>query len=85
MEFTFCGTCGVHCWKTAAGWPGVKLIFAGTLDGEHDLEEAKPDVELWTSHRVKWVGPAVPPAGQEVPGFPGTWDREKGEWVENPN
>ena len=82
ITFNFCGTCGVYCWKTGAGWPGSKIVFAGTLDGEHDLEDAKPDAELWTKYRVKW---AAPHGGQELQAFPGEWDREKNSWVEVAN
>lgn len=67
ITFHFCSDCGTKCWKTAGGWPGAKIIFAGTLDGETDLEDAKPDAELWTKYRVGW---APKTAAQEFAGFP---------------
>ena len=55
MERAFCGNCGISIYKTAAGWPGQVIVFAGTLDDEGALEKAKPVAEFWTKYRVGWV------------------------------
>jgi hypothetical protein len=55
MERAFCSNCGVSIYKTAAGWPGSTIVFAGTLDDEKALERAKPNAELWTKYRPSWV------------------------------
>ena len=55
MERSFCSNCGITFAKTAAGWPGNTIVFAGTLDDEGALDKAKPVAEFWTTYRVGWV------------------------------
>ncbi|KAK5074614.1 hypothetical protein LTR70_010120 [Exophiala xenobiotica] len=58
MQFHGCDSCPSTLYKTAAGFPGVKIVFAGTLDGKDDIAtEGKPGGELWVKYRVPWLKP----------------------------
>jgi hypothetical protein len=50
----FCGDCGSTLYRDGASFPGLKIVKAGTVDGDV-LTEAKPGVELFASHRIGWV------------------------------
>lgn len=58
MGITFygCDSCPSLLYKTADGFPGAVIVFAGTLDGDESIEtEGKPTGELWTKYRVPWL------------------------------
>jgi hypothetical protein len=59
LTVSFCANCSSACWKTAeGGWPGVVIVFAGTLDGDGQkggVGDINPDAELWVKHRVPWL------------------------------
>jgi len=57
MQFHGCDSCPSNVFKTADGFPGMKIILAGTLDGKEDIAtEGKPTGELWVKYRVPWLG-----------------------------
>ncbi|PYH49218.1 GFA family protein [Aspergillus saccharolyticus JOP 1030-1] len=65
----FCGDCGtplyghrVHDDGRVLG-DGVTILRAGVLDDAQLLDEMRPEAELFTERRMKWVGP-VEGAGQ---------------------
>lgn len=51
----FCGDCGSTLYKTHELFPGKVVVLAGTLDDAEGLEQAKPQVELFTKHRASWL------------------------------
>lgn len=56
MQFHGCDTCPSTIYKTAAGFAGFKIVFAGTLDGSEDVgTEGKPQQEIWVKYRVPWL------------------------------
>lgn len=65
LELNFCGDCGSLLCKEPQGDAnqGVKIVFAGTLDGDNEttqslaLDKLKPEAELWVAHRVSWLQP----------------------------
>ncbi|KAI1123566.1 Mss4-like protein [Nemania abortiva] len=52
----FCGDCGSTLWRDGASFGDAKVVKAGTLDDIDALDNAQPAVELFSSHRVSWVG-----------------------------
>ena len=69
MRFYSCDSCPSTLYKTADGFPGLKIVFAGTLDGEDSIaKEGKPEGELWVKHRVPWLSPIED--CQQFEGFP---------------
>ena len=60
----FCGDCGSTMWRDGLGFPGLKIIKAGTLDDVDALAKAKPTAELFTLTRVDWVN-EIPGAAQK--------------------
>lgn len=52
----FCGDCGSTLWRDGASFGENKVIKVGTLDDIDALDKAQPAVELFSSHRVSWVG-----------------------------
>ncbi|KAF2966771.1 hypothetical protein GQX73_g6787 [Xylaria multiplex] len=55
----FCGDCGSTLWRDGASFGDGKVIKAGTLDDINALDDALPITELFTNHRVSWVGPVA--------------------------
>lgn len=55
LKVNFCAECGCAVYKTHGSFPGCVVVLAGTLDEGMDLEECKPEAELWGRHRVSWV------------------------------
>ena len=59
-----CAACPTTVFKTATGFPGMKIVFLGTLEGEDSIETyGKPEAELWVKYRVPWL-PALDSAMQ---------------------
>ncbi|GAW20304.1 hypothetical protein EKO27_g11281 [Xylaria grammica] len=52
----FCGDCGSTLWRDGPGFGDGKAVKVGTLDDINALDDNIPAVELFTSHRVNWVG-----------------------------
>lgn len=50
----FCGDCGSTLWRQSDTYAGLKIIKAGTLDG-NALEDANPAVELFVVNRPSWL------------------------------
>lgn len=55
LTVNFCDNCGCSIYKMHDSFPGNAIILAGTLDEPDGLEQAKPDAELYTKHRVPWL------------------------------
>jgi hypothetical protein len=57
MELTinFCPNCGCMIYKTHELFPGKVVVFAGTLDDPDGLENSKPEAELFSKRRVRWL------------------------------
>lgn len=65
MFFYSCSKCASTLYKSAPdGFPGVIIVFGGTLDGngnnepraEEGLEAlGVPEAELWVKYRLPWV------------------------------
>ncbi|KAL4780305.1 Mss4-like protein [Aspergillus varians] len=55
LTVNFCSICGCAVYKTHELFPGMVVILAGTLDEPGALEQAKPEAELYSQHRVKWM------------------------------
>lgn len=53
----FCDNCGCAVWKKADHelFKGAVVLLAGTLDNPEELEQTKPEVELYTKYRVSWL------------------------------
>ena len=67
LTVNFCGTCGSTMWKTGTIEPLQNLIIVeiGTLDDLAEIDKAKPEGELFTAHRAKWLEP-LPGVTQNV-------------------
>ncbi|KAK6001323.1 hypothetical protein QM012_002654 [Aureobasidium pullulans] len=50
----FCGDCGSTLYRDGENFPGMKIVKAGTLDGDV-LNQSKPNVELFAPTRPKWI------------------------------
>ncbi|KAJ5371901.1 hypothetical protein N7517_003907 [Penicillium concentricum] len=55
LTINFCSKCGCYIYKTHEKFPGMVVILAGTLDAPDALEQAKPEAELYSQHRVRWL------------------------------
>ncbi|KIW15735.1 hypothetical protein PV08_05785 [Exophiala spinifera] len=64
INFFGCAKCPSIIYKTAPeGFPGVIIMFAGSLDGDEGDLRAKggaeglgsPEAELWVKYRLPWV------------------------------
>lgn len=55
LTIYFCGDCGSTIYKTHELFPGSVVVLAGTLDDANGLEQAKPQVELFTKRRPSWL------------------------------
>ena len=55
LTVNFCDDCGCAIYKTHESFPGNAIVLAGTLDEPEALEQAKPEAELFTKHRVQWL------------------------------
>ena len=53
-----CPACGNSVGKTADGFPGIFIVWAGTLDGDEEewAKTVEPQAELWVKYRADWVG-----------------------------
>lgn len=51
----FCGDCGTTLWRETPTFEGMKIIKAGVFDDKKDLDNLKPDIELYAPERVSWV------------------------------
>lgn len=51
----FCGDCGTTLWRDGQNSKGMKVIRAGILDNQEDIEKHPPVVELYGRQRVNWV------------------------------
>ena len=53
----FCDNCGGVIYKTADNdlFRGYAIVQAGTLDDQEGLEQAKPEMELYTKYRAPWL------------------------------
>ena len=49
----FCPDCGTTLTRSTGSFPGMLVVKAGVLDQLVDV--AKPDAELYTTHRVSWL------------------------------
>lgn len=58
MANSFCKTCGTLMFRKGTIAPGTRFMRGGIIDN-HALHDTflKPDVELYTEHRAKWVSP----------------------------
>lgn len=65
LTFSFCDNCGCTVYKAHESFPGSVVVLAGTLDEPDALEQAKPEMELWTKHRVSWLS-SLPGTEQKV-------------------
>lgn len=57
ITVNFCDNCGCAAWKKADHelFKGAVVLLAGTLDDPELLEQAKPEVELYTKYRASWL------------------------------
>lgn len=55
LTVSFCDTCGCTIYKEHESFPESVIVLAGTLDDPDALEQARPEMELWTKHRVSWL------------------------------
>lgn len=61
MTFYSCSKCPSTLFKEAkAGFPGVLIVFAGTLDADADGRDGlealgAPQAELWVKYRLPWL------------------------------
>ncbi|KAI1366857.1 Mss4-like protein [Xylaria arbuscula] len=60
----FCGDCGSTLYRDGESFGDGKVVKVGTLDDISALDDAEPKIELFASHRVKWVA-EVPGAAQK--------------------
>jgi hypothetical protein len=51
----FCGDCGTTLWRDGENFTGMKIIKAGVLDDQDDIEKHAPAAELYGRQRVNWV------------------------------
>lgn len=53
----FCDNCGTAVYKKADHdlFRGCVVLLAGTLDDQNGLEQAKPEMELFTKYRAPWL------------------------------
>lgn len=51
----FCGECGSTLYRDGDNFPGMKVVKVGVLDGKNELNDAKPNVELFAPTRPNWV------------------------------
>lgn len=58
----FCPQCGVRLFSTTAGFPGMRMVAAGTLDNP---ELFNPNISVYTSRAPSWDKPL-----ENVPAFP---------------
>lgn len=69
MQLTlfFCGTCGTPLYKVGdrEELRGNIIVYAGTLDDLSEIDRAKPDQELYTKYRVRWL-PVIEEAQQNM-------------------
>ncbi|KAK5636306.1 hypothetical protein RRF57_012018 [Xylaria bambusicola] len=61
----FCGDCGSTLFRDGPSFGDGKVIKVGTLDDINALDDAKPALELFASHRVNWVA-EIPGAVQKT-------------------
>lgn len=47
-----CGDCYTRMWSTSAGFPGLALLRAGTLDRSQELT---PRAHMWTKRKQAWL------------------------------
>lgn len=52
----FCGDCGSTLWRDGVTFGETKVVKVGCFDDIDALDKAKPGLELFSSHRVSWVG-----------------------------
>jgi uncharacterized membrane protein len=56
------------CKVAESRFPGVTIVFTGTLDGEkRSAPEMAPGAELWVKYRQDWVKPL--PGVAQMAGF----------------
>jgi hypothetical protein len=67
---SFCGDCGTNLWRETSTFGENKVVKIGIFDNLSDLNDAKPDVELYAPQRASWI-PALPGAKQ-LKGMPGS-------------
>ncbi|KAH6968049.1 Mss4-like protein [Fusarium avenaceum] len=60
LSIFFCPDCATVMWKTAtgAGLQGMKIVQAGTLSDESQLNE-KIDAEFYSTERPTWLAPVT--------------------------
>ncbi|KAL7895536.1 Mss4-like protein [Trichoderma sp. SZMC 28014] len=54
----FCGDCGttMYRWGDAfGGKEGMRIIQPGILDDKNIIDDFRPDLEMFTEDRVKWI------------------------------
>lgn len=63
MTSYFCADCGSTLFRTSEGIVGVVMVKTGCLD-DVDLDDMRPDVELFVRDKVGWLSPIIG-AGQK--------------------
>jgi hypothetical protein len=51
----FCPDCGTTLWRDGESFKDMKIIKAGILDDQEDIEKHPPVAELYGRQRVNWV------------------------------
>lgn len=55
MASYFCGDCGTTLWRDGDNFEGMKIVKAGILDSQEDIERLVPKIELYGRQRINWV------------------------------
>ncbi|KIW89295.1 uncharacterized protein Z519_10148 [Cladophialophora bantiana CBS 173.52] len=73
MTSFFCDNCGSTLYRKSSGISDGVAVMIGGVDGDEVLHASKPQVEIYTSNRPKWVTP--------IEGA----DQEEGIWHPRPD
>jgi len=58
----FCSTCGTPVFNINARYPGLCMVYLGTLDENRELS---PAINIWCESMLEWVGSI-----KSIPSFP---------------
>jgi len=67
---SFCGECGTNLWRETSTFGDSKVVKIGIFDNLSDLNDAKPDVELYAPERASWLEPLA--GVKQLKGMPGS-------------
>jgi hypothetical protein len=67
---SFCGECGTNLWRQTSTFGENRVVKVGILDNLSDLNDAKPDVELYAPERASWLEPTA--GAKQLKGMPGS-------------